>query len=123
MCVSVLRRGYTPLMIAAQAAFRKTSIHQSTPDSSTIASLIALGADKKITNNQGITALGCFYKTTRDHNDFYSVFPGVGSLLQVDPTLEKMLMPSSGPTAADMEVRDELDDFDDFELAVRVNEH
>ena len=96
-------RGFTPLMIAAQAAPGKTTINQPKPPSNIVAALIAFGADKDATNNEGVTALGCFYASTRSYNDVSSTFGG--RVHKVDPTLRLMLMPTGGPTAADQEAQ------------------
>ena len=93
-------------MIAAEAALGKTSMHNPTPSPQAIAMLIALGADKNLTERSGLTALGCFYRSVRSSNDFKAALTG-GPETKVDPTLKAMLMPDNGPSAADKECEDD----------------
>jgi hypothetical protein len=81
----------TPLMAAVSSA---------TPRADVIRALLDLGADKNITDGAGRTALGCFYIAGRASNDFRSCF-GLGGNIGPDPTMERLLMPSGGATAAD----------------------
>ena len=98
--------GTTPLMIAAEAALGKTSMYNPTPSPQAVAMLIALGADKNLTERSGLTALGCFYRSVRSMNDFKAALTG-GPKTKVDPALKAMLMPHNGPSAADKECEDD----------------
>eukprot|EP00966_Prymnesium_polylepis_P154997 3579427-Prymnesium_polylepis.3 len=98
--------GCTPLMIAAEVALGKTTMSNPTPSAQAVATLIALGADKNLTDKRGRTALGCHYYSVRNSNDFKAALIG-GPKSKVDPTLQAMLMPSNGPTAADKECEDD----------------
>jgi hypothetical protein len=100
-------KGSTPLMVAAAAAIGETNpIHNPSPSAQAVSALIALGADKNITNQGGRTALGFLYCSLRNHNDFNAALIG-GPKTTVDPTLQAMLMPSAGPTVADEECKDD----------------
>ena len=84
------------------------------------ARLIEARADVSAVDDAGLTALGHMWKAFRDARDFMACH-GVDcvSVNDVD-VLEKLLMPPSGPTAADElmqelseEEVEEEDDFDD----------
>lgn len=98
--------GATPLMIAAEAAVQRTSMHNPTPSAHEIGILIALGADKNLTDRNGNTALGCFYKSIRSSNDMKAALIG-GPKTKVDPTMKAMLMPDNGPSDADKDCEDD----------------
>ena len=98
-------KGCTPLMIAAEGALGKVVLG-SRPSSQAVATLIALGADKSLADQRGRTALGYHYASVRNINDFKAALIG-GPKTEVDPTLRAMLMPSNGPTAADIECQDD----------------
>ena len=98
-------KGCTPLMIAAEGALGKVVLG-SRPSSQAVATLIALGADKGLADQRGRTALGYHYASVRNSNDFRAALIG-GPKTEVDPTLKAMLMPSNGPSAADMECQDD----------------
>ena len=98
-------KGCTPLMVAAEGALGKVRLG-SRPSSQAVATLIALGADKSLADQRGRTALGYHYASVQSINDFKAALIG-GPKTEVDPTLKAMLMPSNGPTAADMECQDD----------------
>ena len=98
--------GCTPLMIAAQGALRKLSLHQRTHDSSMISHLLALGADKGATDPDGCSALGHYFKAVCSMNDFNAALIG-GPKAVVDQTVVAMLTPAGGPTTADKECADD----------------
>ena len=76
-------------------------------DITLVATLIALGADKDVVDNDGVSALGHYFKSIRRYNDLCATFGMKGPKLKVDPTLRRMLTPAGGPTAADMDCADD----------------
>ena len=102
------RSGTTALMIAAAKVPVQTSPTDWRHDSTMVATLIALGADKDVVDNDGVSALGHYFKSIRSTNDFSATFGLIkGRKLKVDPTLRRMLTPAGGPTAADMDCADD----------------
>ena len=102
------RSGTTALMIAAEKVPVQTSPTDWRHDSTMVATLIALGADKDVVDNDGVSALGHYFKSIRSTNDFSATFGLIkGRKLKVDPTLRRMLTPAGGPTAADMDCADD----------------
>ena len=99
--------GATALMIAAAKVPVQTSPTDWRHDSTMVATLIALGADKDVVDNDGVSALGHYFQSIRSTNDFSATFGLKGPKLKVDPTLRRMLTPAGGPTAADMDCADD----------------
>ena len=93
-------------MMAASRIPGRTSRHQPQHDFTMVATLIALGADKNVVDDDGCSALGHYFKALRSTNDFSATF-GLGWKQKVDPTLRTMLTPAGGPTAADMSCADD----------------
>ena len=62
--------------------------------------LLALGADRSLTDPDGCSALGCYRQTQRDSNDFMATM-GIGARRGANLALEAKLTPPAGPTAAD----------------------
>ena len=75
--------------------------------------LIALGADKNLTDNRGRTALGYFYSAVRSTNDFIAALLPHEPWMKSDRVIVDMLMPASGPSDADKECEDDHDEEDD----------
>jgi hypothetical protein len=104
----------TPLMIAARRALRNwNAIHNRQQDTTMVAALIALGANKNVVDPDGRSALGHYYADLRSTNDFHATFSLAGGMTPVDPTLRAMLTPTDGPTSADQNHDDDDDDDDD----------
>ena len=85
------------------------------PDLTMLRTFLACGADKSITNEDGLTALGCYRSRLRNRVAFLKGLPkdfGWGGpskpLPKLDFEVEGLLMPSDGPTAADKAAYDEL---------------
>ena len=103
-------RGATALMIAASKALSKVRRDMTEHDTHMVAMLIALGADKNVVDDEGCSALGYYYAAIRGMNDFNAALLGHvlgGPRYKVDKTLQVMLTPTSGPTAADMDRADD----------------
>jgi hypothetical protein len=97
-------QGCTPLMLAANAAPGRTTKQQPNPSAQCVATLIALGADRNLVHDDGCTALGFFYKAVRAVNELHAT---LGMPAQApDPTLQAMLAPAGGATAADKRYKD-----------------
>mmetsp|Transcript_15831 Transcript_15831/g.43949 ORF Transcript_15831/g.43949 Transcript_15831/m.43949 type:complete len:212 (+) Transcript_15831:1-636(+) len=96
--------GLTALMLAAEAVPGHFSRDRQQHDSSVVSTLLALGADKNVLDNDGRSALGYYLKAIRGKNDTHATFDlhQVGLLKQIaDPLLVRMLTPDGGPTCAD----------------------
>ena len=98
-------------MIAASTVMGRTGVPRPIPDPHCFVALLALGADPAVTDPKGRTALGHFYGGVRATNDFKATF-GFPTV-PVDETVKAMLMPTNGPTAADLVELGEDDDDDD----------
>ena len=73
------KKGCTPLMVAAEMAMGRTNpIHNPEPSAQAVSALIALGADKNLTDTRGRTALGYHYASVRNNNDFKAALSGGG---------------------------------------------
>jgi len=101
--------GSTPLMLAAN------NVVFYSPDLTMLRTFLACGADKSITNEDGLTALGCYRSRVCRHVAFCKGLPknGRGPAWEKPlPTLnfevEGLLMPPDGPTAADKKAYGEL---------------
>ena len=58
--------GTTPLMLAAEKTLHKVSKYNRQHDTHMVATLIALGADKNILDDEGCSALGRYFATIRE---------------------------------------------------------
>jgi len=100
--------GATALMLAAQRIPEQTSRINPQHDSAMVSTLIALGADKNVLDDDGCSALGYYFQAIRRSNDFSATF---GEMMEkvgwVDPVLLRMLRPDGGPTVADMNCADD----------------
>ena len=93
--------GLTPLMVAARRATAMYHpIHHPHDDTTCVDVLLALGADRSLTDPDGCSALGCYRQTQRDSNDFMATM-GIGARRGANLALEAKLTPPAGPTAAD----------------------
>ena len=101
--------GATALMVAAERIPGQTSRLHRQHDSTMVSTLIALGADKNVVDDDGCSALGYYFRAIRNVNDFSATF-GLNQEMKtkVDPVLRRMLGPDGGPTAADMNCADDL---------------
>ena len=105
--------GDTPLMLAAESAPGRTTLYEPNPSSVQMEMLIALGADKNLTDNRGRTALGYFYSAVRSTNDFIAALLPHEPWMKSDRVIVDMLMPASGPSDADKECEDDHVEEDD----------
>lgn len=92
----------TPLMVAAQAVDNGVTIHNPSSDTSCVDALIALGANKALTNSDGLTALGLYRSKCRSMDDFRSALTSEARR-GTNPAIEATLLPPDGPTPADEE--------------------
>ena len=99
------RSGATALMVAAGCTLAQISRYNRQHDSTMVSTLIALGADKNVVDDDGCSALGYYFRAIRDMNDFSQTFFGAEMRQKADPVLRRMLEPEGGPTAADMNYR------------------
>ena len=117
--------GLTPLALAAKAAVGALSRSVLSVPIEVCARLIEARADVSAVDAAGLTALGHMWKALRDARDFNACFGLDCVMVAYDSDeLEKLLMPPSGPTAADelmqelssgseREEEEEEEDFDD----------
>ena len=99
--------GCTPLMLAAN------NIDFESPDLTMLRMFLACGADKSITHEDGLTALGCYRSRLRSRVSRIKGLPkdfdgGPPKIPTLNFEVEGLLMPSDGPTAADKAAYDEL---------------
>jgi hypothetical protein len=72
-----------------------------------IGRILELGGNKDVTDESGRTALGVYYSVLRGQNDFRDTF-GLQRLGRgFYPEVEGLLMPSNGPTPADIQSLEE----------------
>ena len=71
--------------------------------------LLERGADKSKVDLKGSTALGAFWASARNSSDFHQCFglTHTYDMKGLKLTIEALLMPQNGPTAADFARRDE----------------
>lgn len=97
--------GLTPLTLAAKAAVGALSMSVLSVPTEVCARLIEARADVSAVDAAGLTALGHMWKALRDARDFNACFGLDGVMVAMvaydGDELEKLLMPPSGPTAAD----------------------
>ena len=98
------KNSMTPLMILGSNVAKRTE-NDIIRSQLAISILVALGADKNVRDRAGRTALGHYYGTMKDLNKLESLQLGVPET-PIDKTLERLLMPAEGPTAADQRARD-----------------
>jgi hypothetical protein len=96
--------GVTPLMLAAGSNLSTSADNRF----QVCENIISLGADKDITDDTGLTALGHFRKSERATHDQAQVF-GMSMLDANRPEdwaqrMERLLVPSNGPTAQDQSI-------------------
>ena len=94
--------GHTPLMVCAGTiAGMGNRTHR--PDLSMLHALVNAGADKSLTNGDGLTALGLYRQQVGAYSDsFNSMGVETENLPRRDPEIEGLLMPLGEPTAADL---------------------
>ena len=73
-------------------------------DTSCVDALLSLGANKALTNRDGLTALGLYRSKCRSSDDFRSALTSEARR-GANPTIEASLLPPNGPTLADEEVK------------------
>jgi len=85
-------QGHTPLMVAAASATGGCSASNNECDTRCVDVLIALGADKTITNPTGDTALDMYRDAVSETNDFFSM-AGLAHI-HIEPGVEAKLYPA-----------------------------
>lgn len=98
-----------PLMLAAKGACGSLSRDTLSVPTEVCARLIEARADVSAVDAAGLTALGHLRKALREVRDFNGCF-GLIAMEHDGDELEKLLMPPSGPTAADEQMIDASSD-------------
>jgi len=99
--------GATALMVAAATVSAGRSNHSQQHYTTMVSTLIALGADKNVVDNDGLSAFGHYLKGIRNINDFCATFHFGERMQKVDPMMRQMLTPVGGPTSADKKYADD----------------
>jgi len=110
------RTGVTPLQIAAASAVGAMSGQGDSVSTDSVQTLVSLGADISKQDKEGLTALGHFYLSVRNLNDYYRTFETLlpREKIGLDPGMQAVLMPPAGPSSSDCDYlsSDDSDDWD-----------